>query len=135
MDASALMGLVICSWMDVELPTAALPQIKKWFDAERIDESFVSYDDVLAAIGKPVVARKPMLPGCTVAEISGWAWFNDYPNESFFADDPLMDYDGADYQEDFSEPGLPYLRPEPKVGRNDPCTCGSGKKFKKCCGA
>ena len=22
----------------------------------------------------------------------------------------------------------------PKVGRNDPCTCGSGKKFKKCCG-
>ena len=23
----------------------------------------------------------------------------------------------------------------PKVGRNDPCTCGSGKKFKKCCGA
>ena len=22
-----------------------------------------------------------------------------------------------------------------KVGRNDPCSCGSGKKFKKCCGA
>ena len=22
-----------------------------------------------------------------------------------------------------------------KVGRNDPCTCGSGKKFKKCCGS
>jgi len=22
---------------------------------------------------------------------------------------------------------------EPKVGRNDPCPCGSGKKFKKCC--
>jgi SEC-C motif domain protein len=22
----------------------------------------------------------------------------------------------------------------PRVGRNDPCTCGSGKKFKKCCG-
>lgn len=26
-------------------------------------------------------------------------------------------------------------RNEPKVGRNDPCPCGSGKKFKKCCGA
>jgi preprotein translocase subunit SecA len=26
-------------------------------------------------------------------------------------------------------------RPGPKVGRNDPCTCGSGKKYKKCCGA
>ena len=23
----------------------------------------------------------------------------------------------------------------PKVGRNDPCTCGSGKKYKRCCGA
>ncbi|MBL8968949.1 MAG: SEC-C domain-containing protein [Myxococcales bacterium] len=22
---------------------------------------------------------------------------------------------------------------QPKVGRNDPCPCGSGKKFKKCC--
>ncbi|MFQ6006761.1 MAG: UPF0149 family protein [Woeseia sp.] len=27
-----------------------------------------------------------------------------------------------------------YVRPEPKVGRNDPCPCGSGIKFKKCCG-
>jgi len=23
----------------------------------------------------------------------------------------------------------------PRIGRNDPCPCGSGKKFKKCCGA
>ncbi|SHH82854.1 SEC-C metal-binding domain-containing protein [Clostridium grantii] len=23
---------------------------------------------------------------------------------------------------------------EPKIGRNDPCTCGSGRKYKKCCG-
>ncbi|MHC4388714.1 MAG: SEC-C metal-binding domain-containing protein, partial [Planctomycetota bacterium] len=22
----------------------------------------------------------------------------------------------------------------PKVGRNEPCPCGSGKKYKKCCG-
>jgi len=28
----------------------------------------------------------------------------------------------------------PYISPE-KVGRNDPCPCGSGKKYKKCCGA
>ena len=28
----------------------------------------------------------------------------------------------------------PILREEPKVGRNDPCPCGSGKKYKKCCG-
>ena len=28
----------------------------------------------------------------------------------------------------------PIRREEPKVGRNDPCPCGSGKKYKKCHG-
>jgi len=28
----------------------------------------------------------------------------------------------------------PVVRDAPKVGRNDPCPCGSGKKYKKCCG-
>jgi len=28
---------------------------------------------------------------------------------------------------------MPYVRTEEKVGRNDPCPCGSGKKYKKCC--
>ncbi|MES2664366.1 MAG: YchJ family protein [Pseudomonadota bacterium] len=28
----------------------------------------------------------------------------------------------------------PVVRTGPKIGRNDPCSCGSGKKFKKCCG-
>ena len=27
-----------------------------------------------------------------------------------------------------------YRRAEPKTGRNDPCPCGSGQKFKRCCG-
>ncbi len=31
--------------------------------------------------------------------------------------------------------GEPVKREPGKVGRNDPCPCGSGKKFKKCCGA
>jgi tetratricopeptide (TPR) repeat protein len=39
-----------------------------------------------------------------------------------------VDEDGEDYQL------KPYKRSEPKVGRNDPCPCGSGKKYKKCCG-
>jgi uncharacterized protein YecA (UPF0149 family) len=32
-------------------------------------------------------------------------------------------------------PPQPYRRQAAKVGRNDPCPCGSGKKYKKCCGA
>ena len=27
----------------------------------------------------------------------------------------------------------PITRSEPKIGRNDPCPCGSGKKYKRCC--
>lgn len=38
------------------------------------------------------------------------------------------------YYEDGQIVGLaPLTRPTPKVGRNEPCLCGSGKKFKKCC--
>lgn len=29
--------------------------------------------------------------------------------------------------------GIPYERKTPKVGRNEECPCGSGKKYKKCC--
>jgi preprotein translocase subunit SecA len=32
-------------------------------------------------------------------------------------------------------PAKPVTRSSIKVGRNDPCPCGSGKKYKKCCGA
>jgi preprotein translocase subunit SecA len=32
------------------------------------------------------------------------------------------------------EPQITFHRAMPKVGRNEPCPCGSGKKFKACCG-
>lgn len=38
------------------------------------------------------------------------------------------------WREAFEEVQKPFVREGPKVGRNDPCPCGSGKKFKKCCG-
>jgi uncharacterized protein YchJ len=34
----------------------------------------------------------------------------------------------------FRAPSAPATGGRQKVGRNDPCPCGSGKKFKKCCG-
>lgn len=42
--------------------------------------------------------------------------------------------DGRWYYVDGST-GPRTVRKGPKVGRNDPCPCGSGKKYKKCCGA
>jgi uncharacterized protein len=40
-----------------------------------------------------------------------------------------------EYWRILSNPPTPARRESPKTGRNDPCPCGSGKKFKQCCGA
>jgi SWIM/SEC-C metal-binding protein len=45
--------------------------------------------------------------------------------------EPDQEEDLSDLERKLSPP----VRHEvPKTGRNEPCTCGSGKKFKKCCG-
>jgi preprotein translocase subunit SecA len=41
---------------------------------------------------------------------------------------------GADGSENAEPAQQPVMRQGPKVGRNDPCPCQSGKKFKQCCG-
>jgi SEC-C motif domain protein len=44
--------------------------------------------------------------------------------------------EGKWYFKDGNPPPMEtFRRQSPKVGRNDPCPCGSGKKYKKCCGA
>ena len=46
-----------------------------------------------------------------------------------------LSYSGASEAEAVAEPAKPEpARAAPRVGRNDPCPCGSGKKYKKCCG-
>ncbi|MFR5266406.1 SEC-C metal-binding domain-containing protein [Clostridium sp.] len=51
----------------------------------------------------------------------------------------LPQWDGIFSEEKRAEIEVAYKKSktivkEPKVGRNDPCPCGSGKKYKKCCG-
>lgn len=41
--------------------------------------------------------------------------------------------DEHSFEEDDQSVIQQVIRAEPKVGRNDPCPCGSGKKYKKCC--
>ncbi|MDO9534830.1 MAG: tetratricopeptide repeat protein [Bacillota bacterium] len=60
-------------------------------------------------------AHKAVWEGLEVSNRKGWDNLELYDEEE-------------DYQLQ------PYRRPEPKVGRNEPCPCGSGKKYKKCCG-
>lgn len=43
------------------------------------------------------------------------------------------DNDEYGYDDDI-EVQKPFVREQIKIGRNDPCPCGSGKKYKKCCG-
>jgi len=68
----------------------------------------------------------------TVNEMAWWACFSEKsrweptePDLAKAATLPPRPYESP----------VPYARPSPKVGRNDPCPCGSKKKFKKCCGA
>ena len=53
--------------------------------------------------------------------------FPDFPDLPFAPDE---DNGSAPL---FPEPDAPFVREKQKIGRNDPCPCGSGKKFKNCC--
>ncbi|MEN8179620.1 MAG: UPF0149 family protein [Pseudomonadota bacterium] len=58
-----------------------------------------------------------------------WAEEDEFPMEDY----PL--FEEPDDLPNFYDqpPPITYVRETPKVGRNDPCPCGSGKKYKKCC--
>ena len=98
--------------------------------------------DLNARSGCSVDFRERNAPVDAVAECSAWLCFRDENEDYDFWEavagdgpeawgDDLIDvplYDRPEYL-----PPSPYLAP-PKVGRNDPCPCGSGRKYKKCCG-
>lgn len=66
------------------------------------------------------------------------------PDPEMWPDDDYDPFEDDGDKDDFSDPGYfeedfrkdrtPFVREEKKVGRNEPCPCGSGKKYKKCCG-
>ena len=43
------------------------------------------------------------------------------------------DHEHGHHGHDHHAPVATFTRGAPKVGRNDACPCGSGKKYKKCC--
>ena len=71
-------------------------------------------------------------------------WYEEHPipdEEDFDEDDEDDDFDEEEYEDEYEEeefeepepPPLTIVRRTERIGRNDPCPCGSGKKFKKCC--
>ena len=47
----------------------------------------------------------------------------------------MPSYERIDFSQQPPPKGTPVHNETPRPGRNDPCPCGSGKKYKKCCGA
>jgi hypothetical protein len=83
----------------------------------------------------------------TIEELRRWPAFNrklassiDDIDEDLFYDDDELYFDGDDFGEEEELEPLPapvgtIKNDAPRVGRNDPCPCNSGKKYKKCCGS
>lgn len=67
-----------------------------------------------------VNTRQRLYRGFTVAEALGMESDNEFANT----------YRALE-QNNFN---VPYVRVDRKIGRNEPCPCGSGKKYKRCCG-
>jgi len=102
---------------------------------QRIDEEIVRYlwrlRPVVSEGGEPVPTapvRRAAPPPMTLS--SGAAPAGAIPRGAAPAGSPLPARTGGDDAEIKT-----VRRDEPKIGRNDPCHCGSGKKYKKCHGA
>jgi hypothetical protein len=108
--------------------------VKRAFDRGFIDRQWLGFEDFQADV--EWAARHPemvqtsqgdefTLFGNTVEELSRWYGFSDgarADRERYLQE---IDAELAEHE--------PYRNPLKGVGRNDPCPCGSGKKFKRCC--
>ena len=107
------------------------PLVREAFRRGFIDEmatSLKNFEDDLrqACAGRPLQPwqRKEYEPFSDVIdELSGWAGFK--PKQP-------RDHSASDWRPN-PWPAMPARNPFRNIGRNDPCPCGSGKKFKKCC--
>ena len=87
-------------------------------------------------LGLEIIATRAGQPGDQEGEVEFNARFKTDGKEQVHHEVSLFRFDPRQgwYYTDGKEIRDPLRRLEPKVGRNDPCTCGSGKKLKKCCG-
>jgi hypothetical protein len=122
-----------------------LPEARRAFAEDLVDEHCIGLQelDLPAAEEQLQLFRERNTPVDAVAKCSTWACFCDDDDEgdddwedSDYGDDediPEELLDGDSEPPPFQSAPVPFVAP-PKIGRNDPCPCGSGKKYKKCCG-
>ena len=114
-------NLLICNVIDIS-GVELLPDIQKLFEEGLVAVGVCGdWEEVRNAMHMPTkhsYKRELLSISDRYEEItSTWAGYTEEP------------FINPNYDIDFNQP----KRTEPKVGRNDPCPCGSGKKYKKCC--
>lgn len=135
--------LLWASWVSVvaALGLAHLePQVKLAFEQKSIsplemDFDFFQEELRLAVEGGEGLwyydSRATTLIESAIDELSSLYSSSDKFIEDLFPSKALDDLGSNYFGDNFF--GDTFERETPKVGRNDPCPCGSGKKFKKCC--
>lgn len=133
---SSLIGFLLCDCLDMNL-IELLPLINQLFEKEYVNEMIVgSFEDVKSGFSNPsrIKDKKEVLDIYKeYQKLIGYSDENaDWKKQR---DELVKQYD--DYEEVVSESRFTESTARPitvnKVGRNDPCPCGSGKKYKKCC--
>jgi hypothetical protein len=132
---------VLCDFHAPEL----VPEARQAFAEGLVDESVLDltwFERELSARRGLEDFRERNAPINAVAECSMWLCFRD-ENKDLVAWDDDEDMDHEEWPDDIIDlppadladipKPTPYIAP-PKVGRNESCPCGSGRKYKKCCG-
>jgi hypothetical protein len=96
------------------------PQVVRAFRQGLVDKEVLAFEDFQADL----IANRGAADRRALMEERGLKPIDD-------ALEALSAFDGEDEEE--TEPGKPAENPNRAIGRNDPCPCGSGKKYKKCC--
>ena len=115
-------------------PVEAAEELRQAYDEGLINPGFIAWKEIKEELAKgpqatlEQVKDRYTLIENVVEEMKWWPCFHE--DEEGFEDDD------ASLSSLLTDPEVPepYRRTQPKVGRNEPCPCGSGKKFKKCCG-
>ncbi len=115
------------------LNDSVLPELREDDD----DAEARNWADIVSWQGLEILACKDGGENDEIGEVSFEARYLLRGSPRSVREDALFrKVDGRWYYADGVVHGRETVRrTEPKVGRNDPCPCGSGKKYKKCCGA
>ena len=112
-----------------------LTEVRQAYAEDLSDESIAGLEDIERDMAAPQTDRREEhgLVTDVISEMEHWAGFHPEdsgPTEPIAPEIPPPPPAPAPIA--YVAP-KPHVR-EPKVGRNDPCSCGSGMKYKKCCG-